>query len=113
MSTNIKVAIATGDAVLKYVDDDTTVGSNGSADANLQSTTRIIAIHALATAAGSYSIKWQRQITNKTAEGTAIKFQVAANEASDIYIGELGVAVFGVVSVSGPTDGCVLTAMLG
>jgi|TARA_R100001143_G_scaffold60015_1_gene59134 hypothetical protein len=113
MSTNIKVAIATGDAVLTYVDDDTTVGSNGTADANLPSTTRIIAIHALATAAGSYSIKGQRQITNKTAEGTAIKFQVAANEASDIYIGELGVAVFGVVSVSGPTDGCVLTAMLG
>ena len=82
MSTNIKVAIATGDAVLTYVDDDTTVGSNGTADANLPSTTRI-------------------------------KFQVAANEASDIYIGELGVAVYGVVSVSGPTDGCVLTAMLG
>ena len=52
-------------------------------------------------------------IALKTAEGTAIKFQVAANEASDIYIGELGVAVYGVVSVSGPTDGCVLTAMLG
>ena len=113
MSTNIKVAIATGDAVLTYVDDDTTVGSNGTADANLPSTTRIIAIHALATAAGSYSIKGQRQITNKTAEGTAIKFQVAASEACDIYIGELGGAVYGVVSVSGPTDGCVLTAMLG
>ena len=54
MSTNIKVAIATGDAVLTYVDDDTTVGSNGTADGNLPSTTRIIAIHALATAAGSY-----------------------------------------------------------
>ena len=113
MSTNIKVAIATGDAVLNYVDDDTSVGSNGTSDANLPSTTRIIAIHALATAAGSYSIKGQRQITNKTAEGTAIKFQVAANEASDIYIGEIGVSVYGVVSVSGPTDGCVLTAMLG
>ena len=92
MATNIKVAIATGDAVLKYVEDDTTVGSNGTADSNIPSTTRIMAIHA---------------------EGTAIKFQVAANEASDIYIGDMGVAIFGVVSVSGPTDGSVLTAMLG
>ena len=113
MPTNIKVAIATGDAVLKHVEDDTTVGSNGTADANIPSTTRIMAIHAVASSAGSFSIKGQRQITNKTAEGTAIKFQVAANEASDIYIGDMGVAVFGVVSVSGPTDGCVLTAMLG
>ena len=53
MPTNIKVAIATGDAVLKYVEDDTTVGSNGTADGNIPSTTRIMAIHALATAAGS------------------------------------------------------------
>ena len=30
MPTNIKVGIATGDAVLKYVDTDTTVGSNGT-----------------------------------------------------------------------------------
>ena len=113
MTTNIKAAIATGDAVLTFVDDDSTVGSNGTADANLPSTSRILAIHALATAAGSYSIKGQRQITNKTAEGTAIKFQVAANEATDIYMGELGVPVYGVVSVSGPTDGCVLTAFVG
>ena len=77
-------------------------------------TTRIMAMHAYgSTAAGSYSIKGQKQITNKTAEGTAIKFQVAANEATDIYMGELGVPVYGVVSVSGPTDGCVLTAFVG
>ena len=113
MTTNIKVAIATADAVLTYVEDDTTVGSNGTGDSPTPSTTRILAIHALATAAGSYSIKGQRQITNKTAEGTAIKFQVAANEATDIYMGELGVPVYGVVSVSGPTDGCVLTAFVG
>ena len=112
MATNIKAAIATGDAVLTYVEDDTTVGANGGN--NFQpSTTRILALHALATAAGSYSIKGQRQFTNKTAEGTAIKFQVAANEATDIYMGELGVPVYGVVSVSGPTDGCVLTAFIG
>ena len=49
----------------------------------------------------------------KTAEGTAIKFQVVASEASDIYMGDMGVAVYGVVSVSGPTDGCVLTAFVG
>ena len=113
MATNIKVAIATGDAVLKYVDTDTTVGSNGGGSSPTPTVTRIIAIHALATAAGLYTVKGQRQITNKTAEGQAIQFQVAANAASDIYMGELGVPVYGVLSVSGPTDGCVLTAILG
>ena len=113
MATNIKVAIATGDAVLKYVDTDTTVGSNGGGSSPTPTVTRIVAIPALATAAGLYTVKGQRQITNKTAEGQAIQFQVAANAASDIYMGELGVPVYGVVSVSGPTDGCVLTAILG
>ena len=49
----------------------------------------VLWLSAVASAAGSFSIKGQRQITNKTAEGTAIKFQVAANEASDIYIGDM------------------------
>ena len=113
MATNIKVAIATGDAVLKYVDTDTTVGNNGGGDSPVPTVTRILSIHALATAAGLYTVKGQRQITNKTAEGQAIQFQVAANAASDIYMGELGVPVYGVVSVSGPTDGCVLTTFIG
>ena len=113
MATNIKVAIATGDAVLKYVDTDTTVGSNGGGSSPTPTVTRILSIHALATTAGLYTVKGQRQITNKTAEGQAIQFQVAANAASDIYMGELGVPVYGVVSVSGPTDGCVLTAFIG
>ena len=76
MATNIKVAIATGDAVLKYVDTDTTVGNNGGGDSPTPTVTRILAIHALATAAGLYTVKGQRQITNKTAEGQAIQFQV-------------------------------------
>ena len=42
MTTNIKAAIATGDAVLTFVDDDSTVGSNGTADANLPSHTLLI-----------------------------------------------------------------------
>ena len=97
------------DAYLSHV----YIDLDGTGDNPTPSTTRILAVHALATTAGSYSIKGQRQITNKTAEGTAIKFQVAANEATDIYMGELGVPVYGVVSVSGPTDGCVLTAFVG
>jgi hypothetical protein len=86
MSTNIKAAIATGDAVLTFVENDATVGDNGTADGNNPSVTRILAVHAVASAAGSYSIKGQRQITNKTAEGTAIKFQVAANESTDNFV---------------------------
>ena len=112
MSTNIKAAIATGDEVLKYVDDDTTVGSNGTGN-NRPTTTRILAVHAVATAAGLYTIKGQSQITNKTAEGKAIQFQTAANSPIDIYMGELGVPVYGVVSVSAPSDGAVLTVFVG
>jgi len=44
MATNIKVAIATGDAVLKYVDTDTTVGSNGGGSSPTPTVTRILAI---------------------------------------------------------------------
>ena len=113
MAANIKTAIAVGDAVLTYVESGTTVGSNGSGSSPVPSTTRIISLHAVATTGGSYSIKGQRQITDRTAEGTAIKFQVVASEASDIYMGDMGVAVYGIVSVSGPTDGCVLTVFVG
>ena len=112
MASNIKIAIVTGSGILTYVEEGTTVGSNGTPDSNYPSTTRVIAIHAVASAAGSYAIQGQRQITNKTAEGTAIKFQVAANDSADIYMGDLGVPVYGVVSVSAPTDGGVLTVML-
>ena len=107
MASNLTVAMATvGSGPLKRVDTGATVGADGT-------TTRIVAIHATATVSGMIEIIGEQQITNKTAEGTAIKFQVAANEATDIYMGELGVPVYGVVSVSGPTDGCVLTAFVG
>jgi hypothetical protein len=112
MSTNTKSAIATGDATLTFVETGTTVGDNGGNGAS-PSTTRIVAIHALATTAGTFVIKGQRQATNKTAEGAAIQFNVAANEATDIYISEFGTAVYGVVSVSAPTDGASLTVFCG
>ena len=49
----------------------------------------------------------------ETAEGKAIQFQTAANSPIDIYMGELGVPVYGVVSVSAPSDGAVLTVFVG
>ena len=69
MPTNIKVAIATGDAVLKYVEDDTTVGSNGTADGNIPSTTRIMAIHALASGCDCDSIS---TVSTETGVGTIL-----------------------------------------
>ena len=51
-------------------------------------------------------------ITAFDTSGSAPIIKVA-NAPSDIYIGDMGGAVFGVVSVSGPTDGSVLTAMIG
>jgi hypothetical protein len=112
MSTNIKAATATGDAVLTFVETGNTVGNNGSSG-QTPTTTRIVSIHALASAAGTFTIKGQRQISNKTAEGSAIVFNVAANESTDIYISEFGTPVYGVVSVSAPTDGASLTVFCG
>ena len=75
MATNIKVAIATGDAVLKYVEDDTTVGSNGTADSNIPSTTRIMAIHAVASAAGSFLLKVSDRLQTRLLKVRLLSFR--------------------------------------
>jgi|TARA_B110000285_G_scaffold99773_1_gene113673 hypothetical protein len=104
MSTNIKVATNTsinGDVktVFKYVDSNITVGEDGTGN-NRPTTTRIIAIHTYSTLAGGIEISGTKQITNKTAKGSAIRYRVGALDSNDMYIGELGVPVHGVVSCS-------------
>ena len=61
--------------------------------------TRIVAIHAYSTAAGTFAIadNW----------GDKIKFQVPASGTADIYIGDMGVRCSGSVSVSTPNAGSV------
>ena len=41
-----------------------------------------------------------KQITNKTAKGNAIHYRVGATDSNDMYIGDMGVPVHGIVSVS-------------
>ena len=63
--------------------------------------TRIIAVHAHSTVAGSFDIKG--------ATSGVLKFFVSA----DIYIGDMGVPMVGSVSVSVPADGAALTLIVG
>ena len=67
--------------------------------------TRIIAVHAHSTVAGSFDIKG--------ATSGVLKFFVAANESADIYIGDMGVPMVGSVSGSVPADGAALTLIVG
>ena len=61
--------------------------------------TRIVAIHAYSTAAGTFAIADN--------SGDKIKFQVPASGTADIYIGDMGVRCSGSVSVSTPDAGSV------
>ena len=61
--------------------------------------TRIVAIHAYSTAAGTFAIADN--------SGDKIKFQVPASGTADIYIGDMGVRGSGSVSVSTPNAGSV------
>ena len=61
--------------------------------------TRIVAIHAYSTAAGTFAIADN--------SGDKIKFQVPASGTADIYIGDMGVRCEATVSVSTPNAGSV------
>ena len=61
--------------------------------------TRIVAIHAYSTAAGTFAIADN--------SGDKIKFQVPASGTADIYIGDMGVRCSGSVSLSTPNAGSV------
>ena len=61
--------------------------------------TRIVAIHAYSTAAGTFAIADN--------SGDKIKVQVPASGTADIYIGDMGVRCSGSVSVSTPNAGSV------
>jgi len=67
--------------------------------------TRIVAIHAFSSAAGTVAIA--------DTSGDKIKFQVPASSMADIYIGDQGVKFSGTVSVSLPSDGSSCTLFVG
>jgi len=106
MASNLTVAMATvGSGPLKRVDTGATVGGDGTV-------TRVVAIHATATVSGIIELIGEQQITNHTAQGTAIRLAIQANDTLDVYMGEIGVAIYGKVTVSAPDAGPV-TAILG
>ena len=106
MASNLTVAMATvGSGPLKRVDTGATVGADGT-------TTRIVAIHATATVSGMIELIGEQQITNRTAQGTAIRLAIQANGVIDTYFVEVGVPIYGKVTVSAPDAGPV-TAILG
>ena len=61
--------------------------------------TRIVAIHAYSTIAGTFAVADN--------SGDKIKFQVPASGTADIYIGDMGVRCDATVSVSTPNSGSV------
>ena len=67
--------------------------------------TRVVAIHAYSTIAGTFALS--------DSTGDKIKFQVPASGTADIYIGDMGIRFNGTVSVSAPSDGSSVTLILG
>ena len=61
--------------------------------------TRIVAIHAYSTAAGTFAIADN--------SGDKIKFQLPAGGTADIYIGDMGIRCEATISVSTPDAGSV------
>ena len=70
-----------------------------------QGKSRVIAIHAISTVAGTFDLQ--------DSKGSQIKFQVAASSGADIYIGEMGVRFDGTISASMPADGAGITLIVG
>jgi hypothetical protein len=112
MSTNVKVAqnVSSDGAIItgfRYIDSNLTVGEEGIGQ-NSPTTTRVLAIHTYSTLAGEVVITGSKQITNKTAKGTAIRYRVGALDSNDQYIGDMGVGVNGIVSVATSGTGTML-----
>ena len=105
MTTNIKVAqnVSTDGAIItgfRYVDSGLTLGDEGTGSSPTPSHTRVMAMHVYSTIVGDIIIKGTKQITNKTAVGTALRWRVAALDSQDTYVGDMGVGVFGIVSLA-------------
>ena len=105
MASNIKVAqnVSSDGAIItgfRYIDTNLTLGDEGTGSSPTPSTTRIVAMHVYSTIVGDIVISGTKQITNKTAKGTSIRWRVAALDSQDTYIGDMGVGVHGIVSLA-------------
>ena len=113
MPTNIKTAMVheggTGSGPLVDITTSTTLNSND----DLNATTRIFALYA--DVAGEYVISGDKQQVAKggssASSGVAIKFKAVAG--ADIYLGDYGPRMRGVVRVSAPSSSAVATIFYG
>ena len=69
--------------------------------------TRVIAIHATTTVAGSFLLH------DSTTAAGKIKFWVPGSATADIYMGELGIRFDGSISASMPANAATLTLIVG
>ena len=69
--------------------------------------TRVIAIHATTTVAGSFLLH------DSTTAAGKIRFWVTTNGTADIYMGELGIRFDGSISASMPANAATLTLIVG
>ena len=114
MSSNIKTAMVdaggTGSGVLVDITTSVTLNSTNTNDSGI----RIYALYA--DVAGVYQITGEKQIkveggVSSNTPGTAIKFKAVAG--ADIYLGDYGPRINGVVKVSAPSSAAVITAFYG
>tara|TARA_R110000751_G_scaffold66756_1_gene136261 strand:- start:650 stop:994 length:345 start_codon:yes stop_codon:yes gene_type:complete len=114
MSSNIKTAMVdgggTGSGILVDITTSVTLNSTNTNDTN----TRIYAIYA--DVAGVYQISGQKQINvlggvSSNSPGIAVKFKAVAG--ADIYLGDYGPSVHGVIEVSAPSSVAVITVFYG
>ena len=69
--------------------------------------TRVLALHATTTVAGSFLLH------DSTTAAGKIQFWVTTNGTADIYMGELGVRFDGTISASMPANAATLTLIVG
>jgi len=114
MSSNIKTAMVdsggTGSGVLVDITTSVTLNSTNTNDTK----TRIYAIHA--TAPGTYTITGDKQIdvqggVSSNTPGVAMKFVCSIQ--TDMYLGDYGPAVKGLVKVSAPSSDAAITVFYG
>ena len=113
MPTNIKTAMVDGGGTGSGILVDITTSTTLNADDDLNTTTRIFALYA--DVAGVYQITGDKQQVAqggaRASAGVGIKIKAVAG--ADIYLGDYGPRMRGVVRVSAPSSAAVTTVFYG
>ncbi len=117
MASNIKTAMVdaggTGSGLLVDITTSVTLNSSNGVDDFI----RIYSIHSNGVASGSNQITGEKQIVSDPAHtgaaGTAMKWTDEAGSPTDIYLGDIGPRVRGVVKVSAAASTTAITVFYG